>query len=54
MTLPQCTIGWSAVCDCGISGSRSLPFYVESKYICKQRILHECSLVIELIKRVEE
>ena len=33
MTLPQCTVGWSAVCDCGISGSRLLPFYVESKYI---------------------
>ena len=30
VSLPHCAVGWSAVCDCGISWSYSLAFYARN------------------------
>ena len=51
-SLSAVIVGWSVVCDFGISCSNSLFFVLWKLY--KRRILHECSCFIEFIKQVEE
>ena len=56
VALPRGTVGWSAVCDCGISLSNSLAYFLtfsSRKYFLGSAFVSFTSSLVAIIKNLE-